>query len=521
MTDPGDEKREPPVPEDEPTLTGAFAVPDPTPKRPSPQPDQALLQRPLLSIRTRILSAFALIFALCTVISVWSIYTVSRLQTKVRFLELADSYMSEIQQARRFEKNYLLYGTNLDDAREHVRRARSILDKNHDTMATLVGEGNLRIVADHVSHYEALLERLGQAEGQAEATKIEPDLREHGAEMVSFGMELAHRERESVEKTFYLAKRVPFVFLGALLLLIVVVVWFLSRQLLTALSRFTTYAERIGAGDFSPIMPVRKYRDEFSSLALAFNRMIAELDRRHEILVESHKLRAIGNLVAGVAHELNNPLNNIFLTASSLLEDYPDLDDDDKLDMANDVMKEAERSQHIVRNLLDFARESETKIEPVHLDDVLTKSTNLVANQVKLAKIRLSLNVPPGLPPIHGDSQLLTQVFVNLILNAVDAVPERGTIDIEVRSDVDKGYLAVVVADSGHGIPEHLLTRIFEPFFTTKKEGKGTGLGLSVSRGWIRKMGGTIRAKSVQGEGTTFTVLLPTTEIPFRDLTQN
>ena len=503
---------------DGPAQAYDFGAPDAGPPATGPQPEQALLQRPRLSIRTRIILAFALIFALCTVISVWTIYTVSRLQTQVQFLELADSYMSEIQQARRFEKNYLLYGTNLADAREHVGAAKDILDTNRDTMIELVGSGNLRIVTRHVADYEALLERLGRAGSPDDAAEIEVLLREHGAEMVAFGMELVRNERRSVEKTFYLAKRVPFVFLGALLVLMLVIATFLTRQLLAALSRFTAYAERIGAGDFSPIMPVRKYRDEFSQLGLAFNHMIAALDRRHDILVESHKLRAIGNLVAGVAHELNNPLNNIFLTASSLIEDYPDLADEDKLDMAADIMKEAERSQHIVRNLLDFARQRETKIEPIHLDDVLHKSRGLVANQVKLAKIRLDLDVPPGLPPIHGDAQLLTQVFVNLILNAVDAVPERGHIGVSVHTDLEKGYLGVVVADSGHGIPEHLLSRIFEPFFTTKKEGRGTGLGLSVSRAWIRKMGGSIRVRSVAGKGTTFTVLLPTTDIPFESL---
>ncbi len=521
MSDPGDPDRATPHLGEGPAEAYDFADRDPRPtppEDPTRQPEQALLGRPLLSIRTRIILAFALIFALCTVISVWTIYTVSRLQTQVRFLELADSYMSEIQQARRFEKNFLLYGTNLDDALEHVAKAQATLTTNRATMLKLVGARNLRIVNSHVADYQALLDRLGRAGSPEKAAEIEPDLRQHGAEMVAFGMELARSERDSVEKTFFLAKRVPFVFLGVLLVMILVVSTFLSRQLLASLKRFTAYADRIGAGDFSPITPVRKYRDEFSQLGLAFNHMIAELDRRHDILVESHKLRAIGNLVAGVAHELNNPLNNIFLTASSMLEDYPELDDDEKLDMAADVMKEAERSQHIVRNLLDFARQSETKIEPIHLDEVLQKSTSLVANQVKLAKIRLALDAPPGLPPIHGDAQLLTQVFVNLILNAVDATPERGHIGVSVRTDVEKGYLAVMVADSGHGIPEHVLGRIFEPFFTTKKEGKGTGLGLSVSRGWIRKMGGTIRVKSVQGKGTTFTVLLPTTDIPFEAL---
>ena len=495
----------------------AFVSPPPDPgRRPEyRREDAAIRHRPKISIRLRIILVFLLIFVLCAVIMGWTIYTVSHLQSKIRFLELADNYMSEIQQARRFEKNYLLYGTDLDDAQAHVRKAEAILDANGETFASMVGVRNLQIVSKHVSDYEALLRELGEAPGQDDAGSIETKLREHGSQMVSFAMDLARKERESVDKTFLLARRVPFVFLGVLLAMMIGISSFLSRQLLGSLSRFTKYAERIGHGDFTPIAPVRKYRDEFSQLAIAFNHMIDELDRRHEILVESHKLRAIGNLVAGVAHELNNPLNNIFLSASTLLEEFPDLADEDKIEMATDVMNEAERSQRIVRNLLDFARESETRIEPIHLGELVEKSVGLVSNQVKMAKVRLNLSVAKGLPPIHGDSQLLSQVFVNLILNAVDALPERGQIDVSVRKDVEKGYLGVVVADDGPGIPEHVRPRIFEPFFTTKKEGKGTGLGLSVSRGIVRKLGGTIRVESEPGKGTAFTVLLPTTDIPF------
>jgi len=516
MTAP-DESSQKDVVEEESPANAYLSVPSPrVDTNDHQQADQALLQRPLLSIRTRIILSFAFIFALCAATTGWTLYTVAHLQTTLHFLELIDSYLSEIQQARRFEKNFLLYGTDLDEAWTHLERAEQILSVNHDAIAALTGEDNLSIVSEHLSNYRSLLQQLAEAPSPEETSRIEGHLRDHGSHMIAFAVELTHKERESVDRTFLLAQRVPFAFLGVLLVLMVVIANFLSRQLLSSLSRFTAYAERIGLGDFSPITPVRKSRDEFSQLALAFNHMVQELNHRHEVLVESHKLRAIGNLVAGVAHELNNPLNNIFLTGASLIEDFPDLDDDEKLDMATDVMQEAERAQHIVRNLLDFARQSETRIEPIHLDEVLRRSVDLVANQVKMSKIVLDLQIPPELPPIHGDSQMLSQVFVNLILNAVDAMVEHGTIQVRVRKDRGEGYLAVEFEDDGPGIPEHVLGRIFEPFYTTKKKGKGTGLGLSVSLGIVKKLGGTIQAKSAVGEGTTFTVLLPTTDIPFR-----
>ncbi|MEJ2109885.1 MAG: ATP-binding protein [Acidobacteriota bacterium] len=262
------------------------------------------------------------------------------------------------------------------------------------------------------------------------------------------------------------------------------------------------------------MLPKRKYRDEFSRLALAFNQMIRELDKRHKILVESHKLRAVGTLVAGVAHELNNPLNNTMLTASMLEEDFPTLRDEDKLDMVQDIIKETERSKVIVRNLLDFARASDYRNVPMNLEILLENSVRLVHNRVKLAKIELETRMTADLPPVHGDEQALQQVFINLILNAVDALPPRGRILITAAKSRQAGFIEIKVIDNGPGIPEHILPRIFDPFFTTKVKEKGTGLGLSVSQGIVRRLGGNIDVESRPGTGTTFIVLLPTTEVP-------
>ena len=259
---------------------------------------------------------------------------------------------------------------------------------------------------------------------------------------------------------------------------------------------------------------MRRYQDEFSKLAQAFNRMTRELSLRQEILLESHKLRAIGTLVAGVAHELNNPLNNTMLSASALKEDMDELDRAEKDEILDDVISETERAQRIVRNLLDFARKSEARIKPLDMERILKKSINLVANQVRMAKIKLKFACDPDLPHVHGDEQMLKQVFVNLILNAVDVLPPRGLIHINVRKSREPGYVEVEVRDNGPGIPDHLQSRIFDPFFTTKGRGKGTGLGLSVSQGIIHKLEGFISLESRPGNGSAFRVSLPITDAP-------
>ena len=473
-------------------------------------------RHPKISIRKRLILAFLLIFSFTVIINGWIIYTLSELERKILFLEVTDNYMNEIQQTRRFEKNYLLYGTNMEDAMEHIDNAQNILKNNRSRVINVLQGKNFNAIINHVADYETLLIEIGKTSEPLSRKKIETELRNHGSRMISIASDFEKKERVSVNKGFKLARRIPFIFLIILLAMMFAISTFLMREILNTLTRFMGYTKRIAKGDFTHIDTKKKYHDEFTQLAVAINHMVDELERRHNILVESHKIRAIGSLVAGVAHELNNPLNNIMLTASSMEEDYHELDEEEKMEMITDIIGEAERSRKIVRNLLDFARESKTRSEPLRLEDILQKSVRLVGNQVKIAKVHLNTNIPPNLPPIHSDGQLLTQVFVNIILNAVDALHEKGNVSISVDANRQEGFLCVDITDDGPGIPEHVLQRIFEPFFTTKPTGKGTGLGLSVSRGIIGKLGGHIRVKSEVSKGTTFTVMLPKTDIPFK-----
>jgi signal transduction histidine kinase len=489
-------------------------MPFPYPEKGEPVENIALFERPSISIRTRLVMAFALSFAMCAAITIWSIYIAALVQEKIVFLETSGNYRIEIQQARRFEKNFLLYETNLPEAMEHLRNAEQILMENGETIGNILGASALAIMKAHAREYHSLLTELGRKRDPLERQDIEPKLREHGSQMISLALEFEREERESVRKMLSQARKIPFLFLAVLVVLMVFIAFFIKTQILGGLARFKKYTERIGRGNFTPIVPKRKYRDEFSMLAAAFNRMIQELDRRHNILVESHKLRAVGTLVAGVAHELNNPLNNTMLTATMLEEDFSTLDDKEKLSMVNDIIAETERSQKIVRNLLDFARESEMEIRPLQIEKILDDTIRLVVNQAKMAKVKIEKEFQGPLPPVHGDAQMLHQVFVNLILNAVDALPPHGTVRVSTFKTKEDGYVVVEVRDNGPGIPEHILPRIFDPFFTTKANGKGTGLGLSVSRGMVRKLGGYVLAESKAGEGTVFSVFLPATVVP-------
>ena len=482
--------------------------------------ERAFFRRPSLGIRARLALGFLsfIVFAFAVTVGAWIMLT--RLEKRLRFLEVADRYTMEIQQARRFEKNYFLYGGNLQDVQEHIANARGLLVAVAPDAAEVLASSELGKMRDHLGRYEALIAQLVARDGarataqDAGRTVIEAELRDHGSQMVAFALELAEKERASVNATLALFKRLPVAFLAFLLVFSAVVANFLTRQIVGPLGRLMASTQRIAQGDFTPLTPMRWYRDEFSTFSVALNTMMRELAHRQEVLVQSHKLSAIGTLTSGVAHELNNPINNITLTAEMLKEDYGSLADEERLDMVNDLVVQGARAQKIVRNLLDFAREGEITTERLDLAEVLRTAASLAANQIKLSGAKIAIDVPPNLPAIHGDKQSLSQVFVNLLLNALDAVGKGGHVAIAAGASKEPGYVQVVVSDDGRGIPAHILPKVFDPFFTTKSRGKGTGLGLSVSLGIVRQHGGDIRIESAPGKGSAFTVLLPAAMVP-------
>jgi len=454
-------------------------------------------------------------------LAIVSIVIISRIKTKVVFMEAAAKYTFEIQQARRFEKNYFLYRTNLADALEHIHNARAILMEEGHNIAAVVGQSDFDTMARHLKRYEELISQLGEPDQSDETNqdssqlnKIEDELREHGAEMVSVAENLVAKERMAVNSMLAMSQRIPVAFLVVLVLLMIYLASFISRQVLATLNRMVGYSRRIAHGDFTPITPHRKYHDEFSELAVAMNHMMHQLAYRQELLMQAHKLKAVGTLTAGVAHELNNPINNIILTASMLQEDFKELSEDECVELVNDLVGQSERAQKIVRNLLDFARESEVELESHNVQDIIEETLQLATNQIKLSKVKIQGEMDDNIPAIYGDRQLLEQVFLNLVLNALDAMPDGGVLRIELLNTNDREFVAVKFEDTGVGIAKQHLRDIFDPFFTSKKAAKGTGLGLSVSLGIIHKHGGDIRVESEVGKGTVFTVLLPVAKVP-------
>ncbi|HHD64577.1 MAG TPA: two-component sensor histidine kinase, partial [Desulfobulbaceae bacterium] len=263
----------------------------------------------------------------------------------------------------------------------------------------------------------------------------------------------------------------------------------------------------MAAGKFTPIHVPRAH-DEITNLIVSFNHMGEALKQKQDELLQSKKMASIGTFSSGIAHEINNPLNNISLSADTLLEEFDSMDEEEIKEILGDIMTQTERASKIVRNLLDFSRARATEMEPLHIDEVLQKTTKLIANELRIHKVALETKIADGLPVVHGDFQKLQQVFLNLIINAKQAIGEYGRIFIEARL-TDNDTIRVDLSDTGPGIDQEHLEQIFDPFFTTKEAGKGTGLGLSIVYGIVKKHGGYIEVASKVGEGTTFSVYLP------------
>lgn len=291
--------------------------------------------------------------------------------------------------------------------------------------------------------------------------------------------------------------------------------------------------ERVASGDLDYSLPV-KTKDEIGRLTESFNSMIKEIKaakeqrerwsqaleeeiakKTEEIrktqagLIQTEKLASLGRMSAGVAHELNNPLTGIVTFAHLMLRRVPPQSED-----AEDlkvIIEQADRCSRIIKNLLTFARATPPEKEEVAINDVLSKTIYMVKNQEKFHNIKFNINIEDAQFITQGETSQFQQIFLNMLINAADAMNERGTITIATRKIIvdDEAFVEIEFTDTGCGIPEEMMGRLFEPFFTTKPVGKGTGLGLAVSRGIVRHYGGQILVKSTVGKGTSFFVRLP------------
>jgi two-component system NtrC family sensor kinase len=314
------------------------------------------------------------------------------------------------------------------------------------------------------------------------------------------------------------------------LLVVFALTYLLTRTMIHPLEEMVAATKRIAGGDLDVTVNVAS-RDEVGDLAVSFNNMLASLktmnnelqewahtleekvrDRTAELvdvqarMAQSEKLASIGRLAAGVAHGINNPLGGILSLTMLALEDLgPDHPLRGDLDL---IVKQTLRCREIVKGLLDFSRQSETRAARTDVNPVVENTLALLERQAIFHNIRTERRLADDLPPVFIDPGQLQEVVINLMLNAVDAMEENGELTVETVSNTAAGEVIIRISDTGKGIPPDAMPFIFEPFFTTKKVGQGTGLGLAIVHGVVTRAGGKVEVTSAPG-ATTFTIRLP------------
>jgi signal transduction histidine kinase/CHASE3 domain sensor protein len=414
-----------------------------------------------------------------------------------------DLTTSFILNLRRFEKNYVLYRDNVS-----YNELESALSQiNNITPFCFDCVEYKEAIHDLFSTYKKMDEKVN-------------DLQSTGNKLEETTYKIATSERQKVNSFF---TRTQQHLVLALILLCILGPFFVNKTasyIVAPIKRLAEITKKISEGDLTLRAPLKEH-DETHTLALSFNTMLDQLQLTHESLgqslellhakqIEVEKRASLGFLVSGITHELNNPLNNISLTAETMREDMGEITPEELKEYIQDILTQSERAKNIIADLLEFVGTQKTTVmEKMDIVNVIEEAIRLVANELKVAGINLKTDLPNSPFFVYGNHGKLEEVFVNIIINAIHAIKNEGTLTINARHDTVTNHIFIHISDTGHGIPEEHIKNIFEPFFTTKEAGEGTGLGLSVSQSIVREHKGEIDVESEVGNGTTFTIKLP------------
>lgn len=460
-----------------------------------------------MKIEQKIILSNAINVVFIVLIGLLAFQNLSLMLTKLRFVEIADDLNASFLEMRLSEKNYFLYHdkNSLFEIKEMIDTADKSIDQAREDISHAVNEDNLGRLRTHLKEYAGAVDKVSNAaQGDSNAEVM---LRARGKGLRDYSKAMTQIERKSVNNMISSSKSMLIYLFITVLVTAVLVSHFISQKILRSLRDVKKLTESISQGNFNKIVGAIP-NDELGSLITAVNSMSEELSRREEELIQAKKLASIGVLTAGVAHELTNPLNNISMITQNFIELYDNFNKENALGLLNNIQGETERIEKIVKNLLDFSKPKEVNLTESDINRPVKKALRLMQNTLDLSNVELTVHLVKDVPHVFIDDNQIQQVLVNLLTNAVQAMPGGGRLHVATKADMTRGAVEIAVVDTGNGIPREYLPHIFDPFFSTKGA-EGTGLGLSVSYGIIKNHNGHIRVESAVGEGTTFIIELP------------
>ncbi|NTW58495.1 MAG: HAMP domain-containing protein [Nitrospirae bacterium] len=504
-----------------------------------------------MKIRDKLFLGFGFYLLFAIVFGALAYKDLNTISTHLQHLEIADDVTNNLLEVRRYEKNYLLYGDSgsLEEIGKYLAVMKESIAKIQDEAARNIGDQHVLQMMKAIDAYEERIGRLGEIRSAQERlrrgmrsgpadrllalqgeekTEVE-QLRMVAREVQVYVEENARAERTDIARILKVSSILLVITLGMIIVLGTVINSKLARSIVNPIQDLERITKKIARGDFSESIKVKGH-DEIAALAESFNQMEDKLDQamtaldeiikqlreKQSQLVEAEKLAGIGKLAAGIAHEINNPLTSVLTFSNLMLEQCPP--GDPRHERLKLMVRETDRARTIVRQLLNFGRESVIKPVKININQPVTEITESLAAQEAFKGIELTMKLADNLPEVYADPAQVGQVVLNILLNAIHSITPPGRIEVETRlgnkcieiaKRLGGNCIEVVFADTGKGIPEEHMHKIFDPFFSTKAATKGTGLGLAVSYGIIKKHGGEIAVESAVGKGTTFIVRLP------------
>ncbi len=471
------------------------------------------------SLSQRVLWGYYVFLGIFLVAALMQWWDLSKLQWRIAMHDITGELLEEVLDIRRYEKNWFLYGDPSDFSMNSacIAEVRRLIKLHRQEFNSLPSAGRyIQKITRILDEYEGLMISLREEKHPKNSHYIEGRIRDVGRELESTVHNFRAKENNQITKTLRFVTSSTIIF-GVIAVFIVFIMGSqLASSVVRPLQQIVKCTEKIARGEFKPCETPHEV-EEIRRVHEALSTMMVKLEEREREVVQSQKMAAIGTLVAGVAHELNNPLSNIGTSAEILLEEIrsgedPEAETEREFweEMLLQIIDQVDRAKRIVRSLLEFSRDKEPDLEPLSLGGFLEETRSLLPEPVKSGMLTTEV-LEDG--TFLGDRQRLQQVLLNLIENAVHAVKEKGEKDgkVEVMGFVDDQQRQVIikVRDNGPGIPPDLLENIFDPFFTTKDIGEGSGLGLAIAQEIVTKHHGTLKVESEMGKGTVFTIILP------------